>query len=322
MFSWPSQNSELRSLLRNIRRNASSVWASVQHAFSKSRTPIEQPICSDSAENNPCNERHRSQNIPRRPIRVIVERLPPPETPKHKRDAEKKKDRRPQWGILAVNVLTLAAVVIYAVITGKMWREMQNQTCIQRNAYVSAERAWVGLDGVPSVQMVLRNDGKYDASINFTLKDYGKGPALRVMGLAAITPTGQPRIVESTLDAQCNLIFPFVGLKPKSNVAFSPDLGGYQWGHVLFTNQGFGTSVGSLIDMPTLIGKEAYLVGCIVYRDQFSEPHWTKFCYNTGDFAKDVVKDPSSFSHLFICNANNYTDEVEKKPPSCPVTAN
>ena len=72
--------------------------------------------------------------------------------------------------------------------------------------------------------------------------------------------------------------------------------------------------------MPKMIGKEVYITGCIVYRDQFSEPHWTKFCYNTGDFAKDVVRDASSFRHLYMCNANNYTDDTNKKP-NCPVTA-
>lgn len=86
-------------------------------------------------------------------------------------------------------------------------------------------------------------------------------------------------------------------------------------------NQTYGTNVVTGLDLPNAIGKETYIVGCTAYRDQFSEPHWTKFCYNTGDFAKDVVKDASSFKHLYLCNANNYTDEAENKQPSCPVAA-
>ena len=83
------------------------------------------------------------------------------------------------------------------------------------------------------------------------------------------------------------------------------------WGSLIFPDRESST-IGYQSDMTSdLIGKEAYIVGCIVYADQFGAPHWTKFCYNTGDLAKYVVRDASSFAHLYMCNTDNYTDEVE-----------
>jgi len=207
----------------------------------------------------------------------------------------------------------------YAHISKKMWGEMQQQTCIQRNAGTNAERAWVGLDGPPSVNIGLLKSSQTEAAINFTVKDYGKGPALSVMASAQIVPsnTDNRHAVEDGLESTCNLISAFVGVKPTRPVYSDAGITKHQWGHVVFPNQPFGTGTLTTIDMPKMIGKEVYVVGCIVYRDQFSEPHWTKFCYNTGDFTRDVVRDASSFKHLYMCNANNYTDDIEKKP-SCP----
>jgi hypothetical protein len=68
------------------------------------------------------------------------------------------------------------------------------------------------------------------------------------------------------------------------------------------------------------LGKEVFIVGCIVYKDQFEHPHWTKFSYSTGPRLSNVVREAASFDHLYVSSANNYTDDAEKKP-SCPVTA-
>lgn len=225
------------------------------------------------------------------------------------------------FGLFVLIVYT-AATIVYAYLTYRMWGEMQQQTCIQRKASMNSERAWVGLDGPPAVEIGLLEDRKrMGATINFTVKDYGKGPALSVMASAAIVPSdaSNQHVVEDSLESTCNLVSAFVGMKPTKPVYSSEPPTNRQWGHIIFPGQPFNTGTVTTIDMSKMIGKEVFIAGCIVYKDQFSEPHWTKFCYNTGAFAKDVVKDASSFKHLYMCGANNYTDEVEKKP-SCPVT--
>jgi hypothetical protein len=81
----------------------------------------------------------------------------------------------------------------------------------------------------------------------------------------------------------------------------------------MFTGQQASPATSIDGDTSDLIGKQAYIVGCIVYKDQFSQPHWTKFCYNTGSYVTQVVKDPSSFRHLEACNTNNSTDDEIKE---------
>ena len=183
---------------------------------------------------------------------------------------------------------------------------------------MNAERAWLGLDSAPRVNVVSLEHDKFQAEIQTMGRNFGKGPALKAMIDSRIVTSE----VENNIQSSCNLLFPFVGLKPKWPGVSSDDLSKHEWGQVVFPGQPFtmiGNYSGGNVVNP--VGKETYVIGCMVYKDQFSEAHWTKFCYNTGDFARDVVKDASSFKHLFLCNANNHTDETEKKEPSCPATA-
>jgi hypothetical protein len=296
----------------------------IGRSFSKLRSP-ENDAAYSRAPNSQPNEQNKRRADNLTPLAPKI----PPTPPDTENACKCCHHKTPRWkvvlevGMLLATAGAVIAAAIYASITHRMWTEMQQQTCIQRNAAMNAERAWVGLDGSPRVDVGLLENGKLGANIQFAVKDYGKGPALSVMAGADIVPSraDNPHIVEDMLQVNCNLIFPFIGLKPSAPVASSDDLTKHQWGHAVFPNQTYGTSVVTGIDLPSAIGKEAYIVGYIAYRDQFSEPHWTKFCYNTGDFAKDVVKDASSFKHLYLCNANNYTDEAENKQPSCPVAA-
>jgi hypothetical protein len=124
------------------------------------------------------------------------------------------------------------------------------------------------------------------------MKNFGKGPALKAFSSVGISLHTD---LDNHVQSQCNLIFPFVGLKPSWPVATSDEgIYKHQWGQLIFPD---GTSSeGSFYsdDSDDLIGQEVYIVGCIVYRDQFNDPHWTKFCYNTGDFAVDIVKNAAS----------------------------
>jgi hypothetical protein len=329
MPSSPSQNPDEPSGLLKILGAVSSGFL-FGWFLSQFKTPIQESIETIHPQDSTTNQIKCGEDVTSSPVRVIVDSPPPPHAPdKEQRAKDHRRERRERWILVANWATALVALGLlivtakYAAYTYQMWREMQQQTCIQRNAAMNAERAWVGLDGTPSVEIGLLEDRKrMGAAINFTVKNYGKGPALSVMAGARIVPSGTDNrhVVEDALESTCDLLSPFVGVKPTRPVSSDEDLMKHQWGHVVFPNQPFGTGTVTTIDLPKMIGKEVYVVGCIVYRDQFSEPHWTKFCYNTGDFAKDAVKDTASFKHLYMCNANNYTDEIEKKPPACPVT--
>lgn len=322
----PSSSAQKPSLLLGLSTvvMASAFIASI---WSRFKTPIEQS--DESANPKPSTNDKSAQTSPPLSLAVRVESYPQAPITKEEQ-AEKREERFIRRGNFLATALTaifaaglLYVTAKYARYTYNMWKEMQGQTCIQRAAAMNSERAWVGLDGPPTVEIGLMEDRKkMAATISLTVKNFGKGPALSLMASANIIPSdpSNRHAVEDGIETTCNLLSPFVGVKPTRLVISDEDLVKHQWGHVIFTNQSFTTGTETAIDMSKMIGKEVYVAGCIVYRDQFFEAHWTRFCYNTGDFAKDVVKDTSSFKHLHLCNANNYTDEVEKKTPACPVT--
>jgi hypothetical protein len=179
MSSSSSQNPDVRSLLRHILANASGVLQALQ-GFFKSSTPVEQTIHTNSTQNDARNERDAGQNIPNNPVRVIVERLPPPEPPEHERQAEKKRDRRPQWGLLVVNVLTLAAVVFYACVTYKMWCEMQEQTHTSHRQLEAEQRPWLSLAGLRMTGPLTFDANGANISVQYQLKNTGHSPAMQV----------------------------------------------------------------------------------------------------------------------------------------------
>jgi hypothetical protein len=219
-------------------------------------------------------------------------------------------------GLVVLIVYTIATV-IYACITHRMWNEMQMQSCIQREASINAERAWVGLEGSPQVEATPLREKKFNSTIKIALKNFGKGPAFNVFSGARFATHGH---VLDTITSTCNLIFPFVGLKPSSPVYGSEGITNQQWGSVIFPDSPpFIAAHDTTAESASVLGQEVFVVGCIVYKDQFRNPHWTKFSYSTGPFVTQVVRDASSFQHLYTSSANNYTDDAEKKQ-DCPVT--
>jgi hypothetical protein len=220
-----------------------------------------------------------------------------------------------------LEVAGVAAAIGLAILTlctlrtlNRQLAEMHRQTCLQQQASINAERAWVGLDGPPQVEVGSLKQKTYTAQINLNIKNFGKGPALNVFTGSQIALHGH---VAETLTATCNLIFPFVGLQPTGPVTSSEDITKLHWGQLIFPNQPLLTGTNIVDESTDVLGQEVFIVGCIVYKDQFEQPHWTKFSYSTGPYVTQVVRDAASFRHLYISSANNYTDDAEKKP-ACP----
>ncbi len=220
-------------------------------------------------------------------------------------------------GLALLAAICLAILTFSTLVTLKgQLTQMQRQTCIQQQASINAERAWVGLAGTPQVEVSSLQQQKFTANIQLTLQNFGKGPALNASAGGQFALHGH---VQEVQNATCNLIFPMVGLKPTAPVA--SNLGDLltktQWGTIIFPNQPVTESVASQGKSADILNQEVFLVGCIVYRDQFEEAHWTKFSYSTGPFVTQAVRDASAFRHLYTSSANNYTDDAEKKQ-SCP----
>jgi hypothetical protein len=194
-------------------------------------------------------------------------------------------------------------VVAYTIVSYRQWETA-------KDTLAASERAWVGVDTTPQVAFSVWDQRKYQATISSVIKNFGKGPALKVKATHQLVAQGH---VEEGIQWACDANFPFVGLKPSVPVVSSDESFYKRWAHVMFTGQ--QASPSSIVEGNTsdLIGKEAFVVGCIVYKDQFDRAHWTKFCYNTGPLVTQAVKNPSSFSHLEACNTNNSTDDEAEK---------
>ena len=230
------------------------------------------------------------------------------------------RNRKRDWidgATLILQIFALTVLVMYTIFTFELLRATNKSANAgvrtvkaTQDAMKADQRAWVGLDSAPHVAVSSLDHGKLRATIGLVIRNFGKGPALKVMTDERIVTSN----VDSNVQSSCNLVLPFVGIKPKGQVAFSGEnIFKHQWGAIIFPNQPYFKGTNYESDSTDVIGKEAYVIGCIVYEDQFTEPHWTKFCYNTGDFAIDLVRDASSFNRLYVCNTNNYTDDVSDK---------
>lgn len=226
-----------------------------------------------------------------------------------------------QWLIAISTFGLLIAAIVAGVIYGhqlgamkRTLRETQQQTCIQREASINAERAWIGLANTPQVEITSLQQKQFLANIHIEIENFGKGPAFNVYSLSRFATHGH---IQDVIETNCNLIFPFVGLHPfPANLGLSTT----QTGSLIFPGQppiSAGTSTeGNSTD---ILGQEVFVVGCIVYRDQFQRPHWTKFSYSTGPLVSQVVRDSSAFRHLYISTGNNSTDDAQKPQP-CSVS--
>lgn len=282
-------------------------------------TPNQQnikPIQTEDSADRDSNIRQNENNIPSRTITKI--QVPPSEG---QGDKAKGKNRRRKIrklrkaGAAWVSLGTFLIVLAYTLIARHQWEQMKiaaeagvRAANATRDAMKADQRAWIGLDNPPRVTITPFNQRNVRQVIDVTIKNFGKGPALKVMSFELIVTSDLDNNVQSI----CNVLLPFVGLKPTT-----PTFGDYgrmlHPGSVIFPTQKITGGGGSVINFSDLIGKEAYVIGCIVYQDQFSDPHWTKFCYKTGDSVEDVVKDASSFNTLYVCSRNNYTDDTENK---------
>jgi len=113
-------------------------------SFSKDSTPIH----STPQENEPGNDRNRSQNIPTNPVRVIIDSLPPKPPPTDEEKTEKKKEKR--WKIAkgALEVLALIGLWVYVYetkrtndLTQQALGQAQKQTDLMREQLVGTQAA-------------------------------------------------------------------------------------------------------------------------------------------------------------------------------------
>jgi hypothetical protein len=200
MPSTPSQNPDNSS---GLLKTLGAVFSGVLFGLflSKLKSPTQQSVGSVSSNTDSDSETNRGNVLPSVPTQT----LPSPPNPGN--PCQCCHHRIPRWkialdvGMFLATVGAFIAAAIYAGITHRMWTEMQQQTCIQREATTNAKRAWIGLSETPKVQVSSLAGKTYSANTELSIKNFGEGPAQNVFFMS------QPRTCTGCYYAQLRYDF-------------------------------------------------------------------------------------------------------------------
>ena len=221
---------------------------------------------------------------------------------------EQKQERRYQLSSLLVGILTLGAVVAYAVVTYRMWCEMQQQTRLQRDAGINTERAWVGLDG-PVKTAILQASPRFAIGGHYEVKNFGHGPALKVFASADPVWDSESNVdYMNVAKSSCTGPIEFAtGTLPHPPGTPNPAPG--PMGYILFPGQSHTEDVGPYQGQTVPPLKHFWFIGCVAYLDQFKSLHWTRFCVES----PYTVPNPTKDTPLQFCGL--YNDAGDGEPP-------
>lgn len=223
--------------------------------------------------------------------------------PTNKRSSNQHAQKIHMWVTLGVEVIGLIALICYALTTAKMWKEMQQQTRIQRNTSINSERAWIGLDVPITLDAIELQSTKMRIKGHYSTRNFGHGPALKVM------QSGNFVIPNASMETQTREANFFCDSSVKFATGTVPVVGSKQpapFGHTVFPGQGHD----EIIDFqgPPETAMHLRFIGCVAYIDQFKTVHWTRFCMERRP------GDPTpldKITKLDFCSMYNDTDRPE-----------
>lgn len=237
----------------------------------------------------------------------IIPRVVTSPTPNDK--SEKCRYSHTPWWKTTAEIIGIGAVIWYAFLTNNMWREMQEQTRIQRKTTINSERAWVGLDipvtldAIEIAPKAIRINGHY------TVKNFGHGPALKVMQFGNFVDLDATmEIQKREADSYCDSAVKFTtGTVPVGGELKQPP----PFGYTLFPSQ----SHTELIqvtgqELPEKTATFLRFIGCVAYLDQFKETHWTRFCMER---KPGTITPVGQIPKLDFCAMYNDTDQPKEQ---------
>jgi hypothetical protein len=198
----------------------------------------------------------------------------------------------PDWVSRSIAIIALivsgAAVAIYYL----QLREMEMQVA-------NADRPWVGLATSNTLEIdSLQLSPKMAVTGHYVIRNFGNRPALRVNAIGAASATWGEVVLEWGVP-RC--IFPAFITAGDKNLPSQ--------GQLLFPNETSPEKFGPATTDPHPGLTKIWIAGCITYLDQFTHPHWTRYCYEVGDGKQSVDKD----SPISPCQLYNDTDETENQ---------
>jgi hypothetical protein len=189
-------------------------------------------------------------------------------------EAKKESKHRKKFALdicmAVVHTVTMLAVVWYAIVTSRILAKMTEANQSARDAIRLQQRPWVGIDDTEGAleTTTVRFDDKGDAHIGYRIRvrTFNNSAAQNVWPVAVLMITEDLTKIRAKVNAVC------------SNAATSDS------GNVVFPGRPrLDTRSASLVqrsEMQSLTGKyEAWLIGCIAYRDSFGAMYHTGFIY-------------------------------------------
>lgn len=252
-----------RGLLRAV--FASSLGVLFLLVLSRLRTPADQHVDPNPTRKTDDQEENRQEE--RRRVVTIESNLPA--TPTDKDKSYRNREEFRNWGILIVELVGLFGLLFYAFTTLGMWKEMQEQTLIQR----AARRPWVGIFGQVSLtnppdyrvfvpgQVTLRLEGTY------AVKNFGSSPAFYANHWVNIEFLVSDSVITRP---------------PESRMMCADGPTKLHQGEIIFpgsgVNFGFDQQMGRVIPGKKITEVDrVWLTGCISYLDEGEKLHHTRF---------------------------------------------
>ncbi len=242
-------------------------------------------------ENTKRGDNNSYKKNDQRPPRIICAELATP-IPISVNNAPK--ERHPNWKRIKTffEIIGIASAIVLAIFTVLQWRDAHID-------FVSTQRAWIGVRDPSSITNIVNNSGRPESSITYvvTLKNYGNSAASRLWATSKVATALDeivPYIADSCKDATngSNAIF------QTWNAAKGTMTGGLQSGEVMFPTQEYGRWFKDVTIKRTGV---IFIVGCVVYKDQFGNLRHTKFCeWVQTDLMKLKTSDLPVFLYSFF----------------------
>lgn len=171
------------------------------------------------------------------------------------------------------------------------------------------QRAWVGLDDIIKID-VLETTPRLHVESRYRIKNFGNGPALKVMVSGWFETPEKIAIEKEGAKFACASAVHFAtGMVPMSHEMHNPG----PMGHVLLPTQGHDEFIGSKQEPWTGDAQPGLthfkFIGCVAYVDQFHAVHWTRFCMEPDIFGGQQLMNKDI--RLRFCSLYNDTDETD-----------
>jgi hypothetical protein len=207
--------------------------------------------------------------------------------------------KRFTWVEITNIVLT---AVIAAAALGSAWI-FEGQLTVMKDTSINSERAWLGVDMGPDpnhpvkISVLRLIPPRLVVVSSYRIKNFGHGPAFKIATTEWVTTDAKD--MEEWAKFSCESAMHFTeGTIPVSGIPQPPPTG-----RMLFLEGFFDKPIGQpespFVGSGVPDAKFVFFIGCITYKDQFGQSHWTRFAFLSPEWTPRVVLDENVPLHMY-----------------------